>query len=104
MLSGTASWLKQTVTVKPYSGINKYGEFSYGTGASVSCRIQQTDEQVIGADDTLIHATAKILVDGGASVSVADLVTLPSGEEKPILKLNVIAGPSGTGYLKVLYV
>jgi hypothetical protein len=104
MLSGTRTWLKQTVTVKPFTGLNDYAEPSYGTGASVACRIQQTDEQVIGADNTLIHATAKILMDGSASVSVSDKVTLPNGEEKPILKLNAIAGPAGTDYLKVLYV
>ena len=70
----------------------------------MACRIQQTDEQVIGADNTLIHATAKILMDGSASVSVSDKVTLPNGEEKPILKLNAIAGPPGAAYLKVIYV
>jgi len=104
MLSGTRTWLKQSVTVKPYTGLNDYAEASYGAGASVACRIQLTDEQVIGADETLVHATAKILVDGSASVSVSDKVTLPSGEEKPILKLNTITGPSGATYLKVLYV
>lgn len=104
MLSGTRTWLKQSVTIKPFTGLNDYAEPSYGAGSAVPCRIELTDEQVLMADETLVHATAKILVDGSASVSVSDKVTLPSGEEKPILKLNTIAGPAGTAYLKVLYV
>ena len=104
MLSGTKTWLKQTVTVKPYSSLSNYAEPSYGTGTSVSCRIQQTDEQLIGEDGTLIHSTATIIVSESASVSIKDLVVLPNNEERPILKLNTIAGPDGTAYLKVLYV
>lgn len=104
MMNGTRTWLKQSVVIKPYLRLNDYAEAAHGSGASVPCRILLTDEQVLTADETLVHATAKILLDGSASVSAVDRVVLPGGEERPILRLSNIAGPGGETYLKVLYV
>lgn len=104
MLSGTLSWLKQTVTIYPYSSINSYGEYSFGSGVSTPCRIESTDEQVISEDGTAVFTSAKLTIDGSKSVNVKDKVVLPNGDYRLIAKIEDVTGPDGTSYLKVLYV
>ena len=104
MLSGTLSWLKQTVTIYPYSSINSYGEYSFGTGVSTPCRIESADEQVINEDGAAIFTTAKLTIDGSKSVNVKDKVVLPNGDDRLIAKIEDVTGTDGTSYLKVLYV
>lgn len=104
MLPGTKSWLRQTVTIYPYASINSYGEYSFGAGVSTPCRIESADEQVINEDGTAIFATAKLTIDGSKSVSVKDKVVLPNGDDRLITKIEDVAGPDGTSYLKVIYV
>jgi hypothetical protein len=96
--------LKQTVSVYPYTSINAYGEYGYGTVASVPCRIEQADEQVISEEGTALFTSAKVLVDGSVSVGIKDKVVLPNGDDGPVQKIDVLAGPDGTPYMKVLYV
>jgi len=103
-LSGTAAWLKHTVTIYPYSSINSYGEYSFGSGVSTPCRIESTDEQVISEDGTAIFTSARLTIDGSKTVSVKDKVVLPNGDDRLIAKIEDIPGPDGTSYLKVIYV
>lgn len=92
------------MTIYPYSSINSYGEYSFGTGVSTPCRIESADEQVISEDGTAIFTSAKITVDGSKSVSVKDKVVLPNGDDRLIAKIEDVPGPDGVSYLKVLYV
>lgn len=104
MLSGTRTWLNQSVKLYPYSSTNSYGEYSHGTGATIACRIVMTNEEIITEHGTSSPVNAKVYVDGSVSVSVKDEIELPGESPRPIQKVSAEAGPDGNDYLKVLYV
>jgi len=104
LLSGTAAWLKQTVTIYPYSSESSYGDINFGSGVSVACRIEASNEQRFDERGRVTVAKAKITVDGSASVTRRDKVKLPGNETLPIIGLDDVPGPDGNSYLKVIYV
>jgi len=104
MLSGTAGWLNQTVTVYPYSALNDYAEYSWGTGVSTSCRIEQIDKHIMTEEGKEIVAVARIFVDGTVSPNIKDKVVLPNGDDRLIERIEDATGPDGDSYYKVLYV
>ena len=104
MLSGTATWLKQSITLYPYASLNAYGEYAWGTGVATDCRIEQYDKQMIDETGNLIYPVARITLPGTATPSMKDKVVLPNGDDKLILKIEDSTGPDGASYLKVLYV
>jgi hypothetical protein len=104
MLSGSAGWLNQTVTIYPYSTLNDYAEYSWGTGVSTACRIEQTDRHIMTEDGKEIVAAAKIFVDGTTAPNIKDKVVLPNGDDRLIERIENMIGPDGNSYYKVLYV
>lgn len=104
MMTGTATWLKQSVTIYPYSSINDYGEYAWGSGTATSCRIEQYDKQITTEDGRTILAVAKIFLSGSATPNIKDKVVLPNGDDRIIEKIDDIPGPDGTSYHKVIYV
>lgn len=104
MLSGTATWLKQSVTIYPYSALNDYGEYSWGSGAATACRIEQYDKQITTEDGRHILAVAKITIDGTATANIKDKVVLPNGDDRLIERIDNSIGPDGTSYIKFIYV
>ena len=104
MLSGSASWLRQSVTIYPYSSVNGYGEYAWGAGVVTPCRIESVDEQVVAEDGTALFVTAKIIVEGNRTVNIKDKVVLPNGDEQLIAKIVDVTGPDGTSAMKVIYV
>lgn len=104
MLTGTATWLKQSVTIYPYSSVNDYAEYGYGAGVATACRIEQYDKQITTEDGRVILAVAKITLDGTATPNVKDKVVLPNGDDRLIEKIENSVGLDGTSYLKIIYV
>lgn len=104
MMQGTRTWLAESVTIKPFSSLDSYGEYSHGTGATVACRTDLSNEQIVTEDGTAIYATGKFTVDGSVEVNVKDKLVLADGEERLVRKVAVYPGPNGTPYLKVIYV
>jgi hypothetical protein len=99
LLSGTASWLKQSVTIEPWTGNNGDSD-TYGAGASYACRItQKATKQSADQGEVVVQSTA-IVLNGTVTVTAKDRVTLPDGTKPVILSVNVIPGPDGTPYLK----
>jgi len=104
MLPGTiASWLRQTITIAPYSSMNDYGEATYGTAVSVACRLVQENKMVRDRGGRETVSTVNITIDGSIDVDVRDLITLPDTTTPPILSIEDIPGPDGVSYIKVIY-
>lgn len=99
MLTGTLSWLKQTVTIEPWTGNNGDAN-TYGSGAAKACLIRQTSRKERSGGDEIVIQSTVITLDGSVTVTAKDRITLPDGTKPVILSVNVIPGPDGTAYLK----
>jgi len=99
MLSGTASWLKQSVTIEPWTGNNGDSD-TYGAGAAYACRIVQTAKKQAADQGEVVVQSTVIVLNGTVTVTAKDRITLPDGSKPVILSVNVIPGPDGTPYLK----
>ncbi len=103
MLSGTATWLKQSVTIEPMTSYGVRGSPTYGTGAAVACRIEQTASNVLGTDGNEITSDVSLLVNGDVTVNPYDRVTLPDGSKRPVKAVQTINAPTGSAAMKVVY-
>lgn len=99
MLSGTLSWLKQSVTIEPWTGNNGDAD-TYGAGAANACRIEQKAVKQLGGSGEVVVQSTVIILNGNATITAKDRITLPDGTKPIILSVNVIPGPDGTPYLK----
>lgn len=99
MLTGTATWLKQSVTIEPWTGNNGDAD-TYGAGVANACRIVQKSVKQMGGSGEVVVQSTVIVLNGTATVTAKDRITLPDGSKPVILSVNVISGPDGTPYLK----
>ncbi len=99
MLTGTATWLKQSVTIESWTG-NNGDSNTYGAGAAKACRIvQKSTKQMTDKGEVVVQSTI-IILDGSVTITAKDRITLPDGTKPLILAVNSIPGPDGTPYLK----
>ena len=99
MLTGTATWLKQSVTIEPWTGNNGDAN-TYGSGAAYACRIVQTSKKQMTDKGEVVVQSTLIVLNGTVTVTAKDRITLPDGSKPVILSVNTIPGPDGTAYLK----
>lgn len=95
--------LNQSVTISPRSAIGKGGVITYGTGVAYPARVEYKSKMIPGKDGQLKASTARVYVAGDVSVTVADKVTLPSGEAPEILEVRQMNGRFGNLDFKVIY-
>jgi hypothetical protein len=103
MLEGSKRWLRQSLTVYPYEGLNVYGERLVGGAITVPCRLAQSNKRIISNQGNEVISTCQITVDGAASTVANDKIALPDGTTPTILTIQYGLSPSGATYAKVIY-
>jgi len=95
--------LNQLITIEPASGMDAYGQSSYGTGVSVHARVEGRNRVVVDAQGNNAVSSTTIYVDGLTVVSTASRITLPNGTTPLILAIAEMPDIDGTPHHKVIY-
>ncbi len=104
MLDGAKGNLNQSVTIAPYSSMNDYAEITYGLGVANDCRIIYQQKKVIDQNGNVNLSHAQIILDGSATVTINDKITLPDASVvKRILGIDTHYSVAGTALYKVVY-
>lgn len=73
-----ASWLIDTVTVKRQTGIDNFGDPSFGAAREVRARVETTDALVTGTDGD--DKQARFVVVTAEALDVEDRIWLPGAD------------------------
>lgn len=88
--------LKQTVSITAVSTMGDGGIPSYGTPASVACRIDRKAEMVRSAEGQETKGSARIIVGPSQTVNVTDRVTMPDGSYREVISVAPLYDLKGT--------
>jgi hypothetical protein len=81
--------MRQAVTVKHYTdAADSYGQPTFGTSVSVTCRVVQQPKLIRAADGREIVSQGHLWTAGSAGVLVSDELTLPDGTKPKILRVD----------------
>ncbi len=70
------SWLNDTITVAPMTGVNDYGEATYGTNYTIKCRVERKLQKVVSAEGQEIMSNCEVAMQD-QQVGLQDKVWLP---------------------------
>jgi hypothetical protein len=79
--------MNETVTINVSTAKDKYGKntFSASGTAYTNCRIQTDTARVQDAAGNQIVTRGKVYVLGAVTISIGDKITLPDGDNTPII-------------------
>lgn len=104
MLSGTRTWLRSTVAISPYSGMDGFGQSTFSAAVDHKCLIVQKNVKTFAADGAEVVSSTQIYLDGSASISVNDKIVLPDSSSPRILNVGISNDiRDGSAYMKVIY-
>jgi hypothetical protein len=105
MLTGTKSWLNQTITRYPATGSNNYGQPTYGSTNTIACQIIQRNVITTSKDGSDVMSSTQILIDGAETIGDNDKIVLPDGTTYPyIIGIKSVPNPrTGSAYFKMIY-
>jgi len=95
-LSDFLDCMPSSITREPFVDEDKYGEFTYGPGVAVQCRIQEREERVTIQSGEEVLARGRVYLGVITGASTKDRITLPDATTPEILavrKVNDEAGP-----------
>lgn len=92
-----------TVTVKPRSSLNGYGEASFGTAYAVKCRIEEENQKVLTNEGQEVISPTHFWTDHVYGIRTIDQVTLPDGTIPDIITVQVWSDELGPSH-EVVYV
>lgn len=102
MISEFLSWLNQTVMVSTPTGLDMYGQVSYGTAAAVKCYIDYTSKKVLSQAGEEVVSSAIIYLPGCYSSQTK--IAMPDGSNPTVLNAKIIANEQGNLEMTLLYV
>ena len=105
MLTGTKSWLNQTITRYPATGLNYYGQVTYGSTNTVACQVIQRNVVTTNKEGSDVTSTTQILIDGAETIGDNDKIILPDGTTPPyIIGIKSVPNPrTGLPYFKMIF-
>jgi hypothetical protein len=95
--------MHQTVDIKPFVDFDDYGEASHGDPNTVKCYIDSQPRQVINQTGQEVTSNTTIFLAGPVSVSINDLVILPSEapRERSIVSVSLMYDDEGPHHTEV---
>jgi hypothetical protein len=76
-----------TVTLERRTGVDADGVVTYGPPSVLKCRISPKPKQILTMTGREVVSTATIHLVGAPEVSPEDRVTMPDGDQPPILRV-----------------
>ena len=95
--------LNQLITIEPTTGMDAYGQSSYGTGVSVKARVEGKNRMVMDAQGNNVVSGTTIYVDGITVVATSSRITLPNGTKPLVLAIAEMPDINGTCHHKIIY-
>ena len=104
MFSDWNDMLPHSITVEPFSGVDSYGAYTYGSAVTHRARVQGKNRLVtsVTGEEAVSHITIYV---GTASIGPKDRVTLPapfSPTVPNILDVQYVSDESGAHHSVVL--
>ena len=99
-----ADWRDYTITIAQFTSFDKYGEPSYGAGASTACYIEMSPKLIRDSKGQQVVSSARMYIIGDGTVTPLDKVTLPDSSSPPILKVDHYYNDVGVLELSVISV
>lgn len=96
-----AHLFKQTITIYPKSGYDKFGKPTNSTSATVSARVQKTTRQRLLPNNSLVLILAIVYVPATTVVNVDDKVTYSGIDYKVFSKSEAIDGMGAVNHIKL---
>lgn len=103
MLSGTQTWLRETITRYPFSAYDSEGMPTWGAGVSVPCKVDESPTKIMDVSGQESVSSAQIYVNGAQEFGLFDKILMTDGTIPRILRINHVDGPDGLLYMKVIY-
>ena len=98
-----ADWRDYIVTIAQYTGFDKYGEPSFGSGTSTACYIEMSPKLVRNSTGQEVVSSSRVYIVGDVTVTPLDKVTLPDSSNPPILRVDHFYNDKATLELSVIY-
>lgn len=97
--------MPQTVTLTPFSSIDKYGERTFGTAKNVKARVVDREERIAIAGGEYAIARGKVYLGELVSPvpSTKDQLTLPDGSTPEILAVRKFPDQAGDHHQVVFF-
>ena len=93
--------MQQTVTVKPRSGYDAYGQPESGTSVSYSARIEPTNEAVIDINGATVVASLVIFMPSSATIAPEDSVNYDGKDWRVLTVAEAVKGSGTVSHLEV---
>lgn len=95
--------LNQVILVESATGVDAYGQSTYGTFVSVPARVEGKNRKVLNAQGNEVVSSTTIYVDGAAVITTSSRITLPDGTKPLILSVESMPDIDGTPHHKVVF-
>jgi hypothetical protein len=90
-----------SVTWEPFAGNDANGNRTYGTSQTLQCRISPKHRQTQTDGGAIAVSKSTIYFAGAPDISPKDRLTLPNGDQPPILTAGVIPDRDGAHHTEV---
>lgn len=91
MLSDHLTWERCT-------GVDQYDERLFAVPVVIRCRIDNDLRNYLTTSDQQAVSSTVIHLDGAYGIGVRDRITLPNGDQPPILNVNLYSDDKGPLY------
>jgi hypothetical protein len=98
-----ADWRDYSLTIRPFTGYDKYGGPTYGGSVTVMCYLQYTPTLVRNSLGQEVVSSAQAYIVGDITRNVLDKVTLPSGASSPPIRIDHFYNDVSVLELTVIY-
>ncbi len=102
-LSDFIDCMPTTVILAPNTGLDKYGERTFGGGVEVQSRVQEHEERVTIASGEEVLARGRVYLAKLTGVTPGYLITLPDGTTPEILTVRKVNDEDGPHHEVILF-
>ena len=99
-----ADWRDYTCTIAQFTGWDKYGAPTFGSGTSTACYMEMSPKLIRDSKGQQVVSSARLYIIGDVTVTPLDKVTLSEGSTPPILKVDHYYNDKATLELSVINV
>lgn len=94
--------MTQTMEWEPRTGLDEYSRPTYGSATTVRCRVVNRPRMTRDVNGQEVVSSTTVYCDGNPGIGPEDRITLPSGDQPLILRVNSYPDETGQVYQEVL--
>ena len=98
-----ADLMTSDVTVESLSSRDEYLQPTYGTAVSFKARVSFKERWIRRSDGSTVHSRGEVWLLGTPDIDPEDRITLPGGDQPPILEVMRPSDEGGIHHTKVIF-